>query len=489
MAHLQSNHNTDFQTQKIIDIIQSANTIDDVSKLLPYYDIEDIKTLLIKQTKDKPTTSIKQMYFNIASMHDIIPPDIIRYITSFSTLQELVVIKLVSKQWNKWCNHTEKKKFTKLHETLDKDGFLKFNKKTNNVWITTNLTIMMKELKYKSLSLNDDESDLFKIINSDRIKDGDRIYVIKHTLWQQGSVKINKDISIIGLDNAGYNLCQTFAERDNPILTINKGKKLFIQGFKFNIVGACGITSELSSHLILNCCHLRSYAVDCILKLSVNSSNAIITNCEFTGNKCIALTSEGYTKPTNYLDLLIKGNSFTTKVKSATITMSKTYNIYNKSIWNIEHNHWNKILHSSENNDHFTLDYRKAFKVVFNSTVNMKRHSIVIGYETKSFKIGRDARKCNIVLDRDSPMISREHCEFTLIVNKSKVIKLFCKDLNSRNGVFINDTRIPSNTLYLVHNKDVIRFGIHIQKQCIAYNYEYRIEIIPNDLITEISTI
>ena len=64
--------------------------------------------------------------------------------------------------------------------------------------------------------------------------------------------------------------------------------------------------------------------------------------------------------------------------------------------------------------------------------------------------------------------------------------KLVCQDLNSTNGVYINNERIMNDTLTLINNNDIIRFGTKRTFQDKNYNYEYIIKFIPNHLITDI---
>ena len=66
-------------------------------------------------------------------------------------------------------------------------------------------------------------------------------------------------------------------------------------------------------------------------------------------------------------------------------------------------------------------------------------------------KLGRD-RSNDIVLD--DKLVSRNHA----LIQKIKS-DYFIKDLNSSNGTFVNNQRVPKNKYVKLNQKDVIRIG------------------------------
>ena len=117
-------------------------------------------------------------------------------------------------------------------------------------------------------------------------------------------------------------------------------------------------------------------------------------------------------------------------------------------------------------------DTLKTYTIKFTATgdAKAKEQSFSI-INKKSFKVGREP-KCEIVFE-NTPMVSRIHCQFIFKDNH----QLFCKDLKSTNGVFINNEKIDKNgTLAPVSSNDIIRFGKKYKK----YNHEYKVEIIEN---------
>ena len=65
--------------------------------------------------------------------------------------------------------------------------------------------------------------------------------------------------------------------------------------------------------------------------------------------------------------------------------------------------------------------------------------------------IGRDQSNSIII---DDKLVSRFHAEIQKIKED-----YFIKDLNSSNGTFVNNTRIPDDKYVKLENKDIIRIG------------------------------
>ena len=71
----------------------------------------------------------------------------------------------------------------------------------------------------------------------------------------------------------------------------------------------------------------------------------------------------------------------------------------------------------------------------------------------KLYIIGRSSKECDIVLDEK--LLSRKHAEL-IYINKKEII---IRDLNSRNGTFINKDRIEPNKEILFSKKETLSFG------------------------------
>lgn len=71
----------------------------------------------------------------------------------------------------------------------------------------------------------------------------------------------------------------------------------------------------------------------------------------------------------------------------------------------------------------------------------------------KLYIIGRSSKECDIVLDEK--LLSRKHAEL-LYIDKNEII---VRDLNSRNGTFINKERIEPNKEHLFSLNETLSFG------------------------------
>jgi len=77
--------------------------------------------------------------------------------------------------------------------------------------------------------------------------------------------------------------------------------------------------------------------------------------------------------------------------------------------------------------------------------------------------IGRDSKTCDLAFDARS--ISKTHAVLKFDQTGEHAT---LEDLNSRNGCFVNDTRL-SNSSRLLYHGDVIRFGYDVA----SYRFEY----------------
>ena len=82
----------------------------------------------------------------------------------------------------------------------------------------------------------------------------------------------------------------------------------------------------------------------------------------------------------------------------------------------------------------------------------------------KLYFIGRSSKECEIVLDEK--LLSRKHAE--LIYNNKK--EIIVRDLNSRNGTFINKEKIEPDKDILFSINDVLSFG-NTNNEIVFYDY------------------
>ena len=104
-----------------------------------------------------------------------------------------------------------------------------------------------------------------------------------------------------------------------------------------------------------------------------------------------------------------------------------------------------------------------------------KQFSIKMNNEfDTSFKVGRDPRVSDFLFT-DTPVVSRIHCEFVM-----DDFTLFCRDLKSTNGAFINGIRIDQTgkTMTKVNHNDINRFGKPVQLINKLYHHEYKVQIV-----------
>ena len=81
----------------------------------------------------------------------------------------------------------------------------------------------------------------------------------------------------------------------------------------------------------------------------------------------------------------------------------------------------------------------------------------------KLYIIGRSSKECDIVLDEK--LLSRKHAEL-LYIDKNEII---VRDLNSRNGTFINKERIEPNKEHLFSLNETLSFG-SINNEIVFYD-------------------
>ena len=81
----------------------------------------------------------------------------------------------------------------------------------------------------------------------------------------------------------------------------------------------------------------------------------------------------------------------------------------------------------------------------------------------KLYIIGRSSKECDIVLDEK--LLSRKHAEL-IYINKNEII---IRDLNSRNGTFINKERIETNKEILFSINETLSFG-SINNEIVFYD-------------------
>ena len=102
--------------------------------------------------------------------------------------------------------------------------------------------------------------------------------------------------------------------------------------------------------------------------------------------------------------------------------------------------------------------------------------------QDKLYIIGRSKKDCDIVLDEK--LLSRKHAEL-IYHNKNEIL---IRDLNSRNGTYINKNRIePDKDIYFTIN-DVLSFG-HINNEIVFYDQTDNNKVEDTDREKEINKI
>ena len=85
-------------------------------------------------------------------------------------------------------------------------------------------------------------------------------------------------------------------------------------------------------------------------------------------------------------------------------------------------------------------------------------------------EIGRDVN-CDILLEDERKLVSRNHSKIILVGEQLKLI-----DLGSRNATYINQKKITPNTEYDLKNSDIIKVGEFLLEITNIYKEEIRVD-------------
>ena len=104
------------------------------------------------------------------------------------------------------------------------------------------------------------------------------------------------------------------------------------------------------------------------------------------------------------------------------------------------------------------------YKMNIKPIVKLKSQEVTYSLIKGRNVLGRNAQMCSIIINHQS--ISNQHCE--IIINEHNR-EMFIKDLNSRNGTFVNGKRLQQQLNVVLKENDVLRFG----KDHTMYKVEY----------------
>ncbi len=120
--------------------------------------------------------------------------------------------------------------------------------------------------------------------------------------------------------------------------------------------------------------------------------------------------------------------------------------IINLKIQNGEYYKTDKVVDNSKN---MFNHHQKRMTLISNNSPE----SIIIRIDNDDYLIGKKVSEDKGLI-RNYPTISREHCRITYLDGQ-----YYITDLNSANGTYINEKRIPSNTTYPINIKDKLRLA------------------------------
>ena len=175
-------------------------------KCIPFNVLKETIGKIINNNDDK--IPIKTLYFNVKSIDNIIPKDIIQYIISFQGL-DLDNTKCVNKEWNKLSHLNEKMEWLKMvqHEKNDGLDYNDINNKTRIISSKRNqLTKSEKDMGFEICPVSRTVTDGYyhqNIIDISNAKNGDRYFIhpgrynIKNPL-----ILCKKNLSLIGIPSS-----------------------------------------------------------------------------------------------------------------------------------------------------------------------------------------------------------------------------------------------------------------------------------------------
>eukprot|EP01083_Nonionella_stella_P183511 663414_1 len=125
------------QRKALIHHIESSQCIGDINItafILSMFPFSKIQTFLRQQILELDDNGIRKAYFNILSMNDTLPSDLVGHMLSFNTFPHNSAINATDKQWNKHSTQIKAMQNKERKQVVDNYS-IKYNEEVNNVWI------------------------------------------------------------------------------------------------------------------------------------------------------------------------------------------------------------------------------------------------------------------------------------------------------------------------------------------------------------------
>eukprot|EP01083_Nonionella_stella_P048612 129838_1 len=166
----------------------------DIVTLLSMIPLSKIQTFLQQQILELNDNDIRKACFNILSINDTLPPDIVRHVLSFNTFPHNSAINATNKQWNKCSAQIKANQNKKRMEEVDA-YHLNYNQTVNNTWIVDENRTQLTNDETNS-SFQGPISDIRTAI--ERCESGDKLLVYDG-VYDEHALDIDKSIQIIGV--------------------------------------------------------------------------------------------------------------------------------------------------------------------------------------------------------------------------------------------------------------------------------------------------
>eukprot|EP01083_Nonionella_stella_P276862 941154_1 len=124
------------QRKALIHRFQSSQCIGDfdIVALLSMFPFSNIQSILRQQILELNDNGVRKAYFNILSMNNTLPSDIVGHMLSFNTFPHNSAINATDKQWNKHSTQIKAMQNKERKQVVDKYP-IQYNEVVNNVWI------------------------------------------------------------------------------------------------------------------------------------------------------------------------------------------------------------------------------------------------------------------------------------------------------------------------------------------------------------------
>ena len=312
--------------------VASFQTMDELEPFIEFLSVDQLKDLVLQNIPTLNYPISKKLHFDLSSIDQILPTDVIGHVLSFQSIQELYTTKYVNKQWNELSKQTQKNYFLNAQRELDQNCPIKYDQNSNITWIVDKgrqcfcLTKLEKEMGFKFGG--HEIMELFE-----KYKSGDRIFIVDDATQWTESINCEIDIAIIGVQSK---VTFAFGGDAKHIFSIANGAKIYFQNLSFAYYGynrdpfgllRCSEEGELwvnkcefeventgihvSDQGSMNLRDCTFHDGICAISLAVNSGRIDINDCVF--EECqdgIIIESPESCDVDSTLQLRCKGNIF-----------------------------------------------------------------------------------------------------------------------------------------------------------------------------------